>query len=83
MKTECNLDSIKIVKQALSFETPDRLPVYENFWLEFEQIWREKYNLPESEKIENNFSVDLKVPAADETLFPSKKGEKAEMVITF
>jgi hypothetical protein len=68
-------NSAKIIQQALSFQTPDRLPVYDGFWGEFVDHWREKYNHPADAEIEDDYWVDMKVVVADETLFPTKIGE--------
>ncbi len=68
-------DSAKIVKQALSFERPDRLPVYDGFWNEFAAIWRKRNNLPIDTDILDHYWIDLKVPVANETLFPTRMGE--------
>jgi len=66
-------DSEKIVKQALNFERPDRLPVFDAFWPEFVKKWQLHYNLPESENINEHYWNDLVVAVADETLFPTKR----------
>jgi hypothetical protein len=66
-------DSVKVVKQALSFERPDRIPVFDaSYWTEWEQNWRKIRSLPDTIAAEDYFWTDLKVPVANETLFPSR-----------
>jgi hypothetical protein len=66
-------DSLKVVRQALSFERPDRLPVFDaSYWSEWEHIWRKTKLLPDTIAAEDYYGTDLKVPVANETLFPSK-----------
>ncbi len=65
-------NSRKIVQQAMSFQTPDRLPVFDGFWGEFVDQWRARYGMPDAANIEDYYWVDLKVPVADETFFPSR-----------
>jgi len=67
--------SAKIVRQALNFERPDRLPVFDGFWGEFTQNWKEKRHPPDNMEIEDHYWIDLKVPVANETFFPSRMGE--------
>jgi uroporphyrinogen decarboxylase len=65
-------NSAKIVQQALSFQKPDRLPVFDGFWSEFVDLWREKYHLPDTAEITDDYWIDMKVAVADETLFPTR-----------
>ncbi len=67
-------DSDTIVIQALSFQTPDRLGVYESFWPEFETKWQEEKGLADDAVIEDHFSMDIEVLVADETFFPTCSG---------
>ena len=64
--------STKIVQQALSFERPDRLPVYDGFWGDFIENWRQRYHPPADACIEDFYWVDLAVPVATEQLFPTR-----------
>lgn len=68
-------NSANIVKQALSFERPDRLPVFEGVWPEFVEKWRKAHGLPPEANIEDHFWQDLRVIVANETLFPTRMGE--------
>ncbi len=65
-------DSLKIVKQALAFETPDRLPVSENgFYQEWIQNWRTCKNLPDDAMPDDYYGRDLSVHVANETFCPT------------
>jgi hypothetical protein len=46
--------SQKIVKQAMSFTTPNRLPVFERYWDEFVSLWRDANPLPNSTRTVNS-----------------------------
>jgi len=66
-------DSVRVVKQALAFQRPDRLPVFEgDFWPEFQQRWREQRRPPSGMSIDDYYGIDLKVPVAREQLFPTR-----------
>lgn len=68
-------NSVKIVKQALSFETPDRLPVFVGYiWQEFIENWKKQRNIPADEHFEDYFPVDLCTLRPRETFFPSEIG---------
>ena len=67
-------DSAKVVEQALSFQRPDRLPVYDGFWPEFGQRWRTERPDAGTDGIEEYYWIDLDVPVANECLFPSRVG---------
>ncbi len=69
-------DSADLVKKALSFQAPDRLPVFINaFWDEFTAIWRQRDNSRTDIEIEDYFGNGLCVPVAREEFFPSRMGE--------
>ncbi len=68
-------DSAKIVKQALSFEKPDRLPVFDGFWGGFIENWRNARRQPAGADIEDYYWIDSKGPVANEAFFPSRMGE--------
>ena len=71
-------DSAKIVKQVLSFEKPDRLPVFDGCWGDFwfdSGGWRIPNNVPTDVEFEEYYWTDLLVPVANEALFPSQMGE--------
>ena len=67
-------DSAAVVAQALSFASPDRMPVFDGFQPGFEQRWRAKRRPLKGEGIEEYYWVDLKVSVADETFLPSQTG---------
>ncbi len=68
-------DSARIVKQALAFRRPDRLPVFDGFWGEFLANWRQVRHPPPEMDIEDYYWIDLKVPVAREQLFPTRMRE--------
>ena len=68
-------NSRKIVTQALSFEKPDRLPVFDSFWDEFVDNWRSQRNAAPETRIEDDYWIDLQVPVALEQLFPTRMRE--------
>jgi len=61
--------SEKIVYQALSFNAPDRLPVFENFWQAWENMWRKESGFASYIAPDDYFGMDIKIAAANETLF--------------
>lgn len=68
-------DSARVVKQALSFQRPDRLPVFDEFWGEFLTNWRHVRRPDPAVDIKDYYWVDLKVPVAREQLFPTRMRE--------
>ena len=64
-------NSATIVEQALSFRTPDRLPVYNQFW-EFEERWRRERRPAPETAIDDHYWIDLNVVVAAEQFFPSR-----------
>ena len=68
-------NSARMVEQALSFQRPERLPVFDSFWKEFEDNWRRLRNQPGETDIEDYYWNDLKVIAAREEFFPTRIGE--------
>lgn len=67
--------SCHIVKQALSFETPDRLPGFDGYYPEWQEAWQKKHGFSEDVAAFDYFDNDLMVPVADETFWPSDRGE--------
>ncbi|MFH1615900.1 MAG: uroporphyrinogen decarboxylase family protein [Planctomycetota bacterium] len=65
-------NSRKIVTQALSFQRPDRLPVFDGFWQEFTTKWRQEKTIAADVDIIDYYWVDLAVPVAREELFPTQ-----------
>lgn len=69
-------DSVKIVSQALSFEKPDRIPVFEASESdEFVKNWLRYHNKPETACFRDFSDIDLFTVRPDEVFFPSKAGE--------
>ncbi len=72
MSIPCS-DSVNIVKQALSHQKPDRLPMFVNsYWDEFAEIWRQKKGFKPEASIEDYYGNDLTVLVAQEELFPTR-----------
>ena len=68
--------SARIVKQALSFERPDRVPVYDGgFWDEFADKWRTARSLGPEAAMTDEFRQDMFVAWANEKPFFSSMGE--------
>jgi len=68
-------DSAKIVRQAMEFRRPDRLPVYDGFWSEFAEAWRRAYGLGPDADIEDHYWLDMRVLTAREEFFPTRVRE--------
>jgi len=66
-------DSARMVRDALAFRRPERLPVFDGFWPELTARWREEKRLPASNP-QDVYGVDLAVPVASEELFPTRMG---------
>ena len=62
------------MKQAFSFEHPDRLPVFDSFWDEFADNWRRAQNISLKLDIEDYYWSDMKVLVAKEEFFPTHIG---------
>ena len=62
------------VMKALDFECPDRMPLFDGFWGEFVENWRKEKGIGQEINIRDYYGIDLSVPVADETFFPSAKG---------
>ena len=67
--------AVEVVRQALSFERPERLPVFDGFWAEFTARWRELRKPPPDTDIEDYYWIDLKVIVAQEQLFSTRVRE--------
>jgi uroporphyrinogen decarboxylase len=62
------------VMKALDFESPNRMPRFDGFWGEFVENWRKEKEIGQEVDIRDYYGIDLSVPVADETFFPSTKG---------
>jgi uroporphyrinogen decarboxylase len=60
------------VRAALDFQQPDRVPIYNQFWPEFEEAWRLEKGLGRDARIEDTYHVDVDRVIPDETPFPSQ-----------
>jgi len=54
------MTSRKRVLAALNHQDPDRVPVWEYFWPEFEDKWRKIKKLPSNEDIYRYYKIDLR-----------------------
>ena len=57
---------------ALSFQPPDRVPLFDTYWEEFVARWRRQKGLPESADIAAHYGVDIAIAIGDETPWPSR-----------
>lgn len=71
--TETTAESARVVEDALSFRRPGRLPVFDGFWPEFRDRWRQEKGLPAGDP-QDYYGIDLAVPVAREQLFPTRMG---------
>ncbi len=60
------------VQAALAFKTPDRIPRFDNFWMEFSQKCRRALSLDQNVELDDYFGNDLCVAVADETPFSAQ-----------
>ncbi len=60
------------VMKALNFEEPDRVPRFDMFWPEFQEVWRRQKGLGLKVHPIEYYDVDMVVVAADETAWPTK-----------
>ncbi len=69
------INSRKIVKQALSFERPDRLPIFDaSIWDEFSTAWFEQKGISPGSEISEYFPNDLHTVRPNEVFFPTNMG---------
>ena len=59
------------VLTALNNKKPDRVPIYNSFWPEFEEQWRREKNVSETADIGEYYDIDIYVYAPIEAPFPS------------
>ena len=60
------------VMTALDFRPPDRIPLFDGYWAEFQEAWRREEQPAEGESIEDYYGVDIHIAVGDETLCPSR-----------
>lgn len=70
-KSRNNISRTRVIK-TLSGEAPDRIPIYDNFWPETENLYRERLNLSQAILLEDYFGIDVIILAPDESPFLSK-----------
>jgi hypothetical protein len=51
---------------ALSFQQPDRVPLFDTYWEEFVARWRREKGLPESADIAAHYGVDIAIAIGDD-----------------
>ena len=73
------------IREALSCNEPDRVPVFELFWDSFVKKWRKEKGLPEDADIYKFYDMDLviAVPKADPKLKSFEIIEKTKDYIIF
>lgn len=68
------MNSKERVLKTLDFQKPDKIPLFDGFWGEFIENWRKEKGINKEVDIRDYYGIDLSVPVADETFFPSSKG---------
>jgi len=61
------------VLRALDFQRPDRVPIYDSFWPEFEGAWRAAKQRSIGDDINDHYAMDVAIVIPDETPFPSQR----------
>lgn len=61
------------VMTALNFQRPNRIPRFDNFWVEFKDKCVEELDLSKDVDLTDYFGVDITIAIADETPFPTKR----------
>ncbi len=61
------------VMAALTFQKPDRVPLFDSFWAGFVRRWREEKGLGADASVSDYYGVDIAICVADETPWPSRK----------
>lgn len=75
MVQEMALSSKERVIKALNFQKPDRIPIFDSFWKEFIENWHKEKKIDQKVNIYDYYQIDISIQVADETFFPSRKGE--------
>lgn len=66
------ISSKERVMKALNFQEPDRLPRWDAFWPEFQEVWRRQKGFGREVDPIEYYDVDFVVVVADETAWPTK-----------
>ena len=66
------MTSTERVMAALDFRPPDRIPLYDGYWPEFEAAWSEAKSLGPEADILDYYGVDISIAVGDEGLCPSR-----------
>ena len=61
------------VLAAICFETPDRIPIWDNFRAVFTRNWRAWKGVGEDVNPADHYGIDMTTRVADETFFPSRR----------
>ena len=59
------------VMTALDFRPPDRIPLFDSYWAEFEAAWREAKRPEPGADILDYYGVDISIAVGDEGLCPT------------
>jgi uroporphyrinogen decarboxylase len=65
------MTSTERVMAALDFRPPDRIPLFDGYWAEFEAVWREAKHLGPDVDIHDYYGVDISIAVGDEGLCPT------------
>ncbi|HOQ27446.1 MAG TPA: uroporphyrinogen decarboxylase family protein [Armatimonadota bacterium] len=69
------MTSTERVLAAIAYQPPDRIPLFDSFWAEFVQRWRQEKGLDASADIEAYYGIDIAICVPDETPWPSQAAE--------
>lgn len=61
------------VMAALDHRPPDRIPTFDSFWEEFRQNCARELGLPAEVDLAEYFAIDIRIAAADETPFSTRR----------
>ena len=59
------------VMTVLNHQEPDRVPLFDSFWVEFAEKWYQEKGLGKEVQIGAYYGVDIKIAIGDETPWPS------------
>ena len=65
------MTSSERVMAALEFRPPDRIPLFDGYWAEFEAAWREAKRFGPDADILDYYGVDISIAVGDEGLSPT------------
>jgi uroporphyrinogen decarboxylase len=68
------MNNYDAVRKAIDFDSPDFLPIWDNYWGEFPQKWRKHMNFEGDVDPGDYYNIAISIKLGDETFFPSDKG---------